>query len=279
MDSARALFPHKVAGAAKDRRGGAWLSGQRCSPNTRNSWLFRLDLFLAAEEKCSFVMYKHLSSDSSGQGFQEATIACYCAHALLTRSRQPFLLLLKQCSWQLRLLEATTPTAENTHRAQPDEPANLPDAAGCGDRQNTNSNWAFAARVEDDCGGGGGGEATTAGGTVMTIDDKPDNSPVSDAGEDTTGNDHDDSGKSGTSDSSGTNDTGTIDLKINSGGGGGSSSGTGSNSATPSPISPATRIKAARKAVGVSLDELVASGEKLERMRKEADQARRRVRR
>ena len=233
-------------------------------------------------------MYKYLevSSDASGQGFQEATIACYCAHALLTRSRQPFLLLLKQCSWQLRLLEATTPTAVNTHRAQPDEPANLPDAAGCGDSQNTNSNWAFAARVEDDCGGGGGGEATTAGGTVTTIDDKPDNSPVSDAAEDTARNDHDESGKSGTSDSSGTNDAGTIGLKINSGGGGSSSSsssssssGTGSNSATPSPISPATRIKAARKAVGVSLDELVASGEKLERMRKEADQARRRVRR
>eukprot|EP00903_Cladosiphon_okamuranus_P011173 g10545.t1 len=171
---------------------------------------------------------------------------------------------------QLRLLEATAPKAGNIYEPRPVRLARSRNAAGIrdADTQRANSEGTSGTKTKD---GGGVGEGTTAVDTVVTAD-KSDGSAVSKAAENIRNTDHRTVGI-GTKNGSSTNDTSVVRLNSNNSG----STSSGSTSATQ-PTSAADRIKAAREAVSVSLQELIASGEKLGRMREEADQARRRVR-
>eukprot|EP00752_Nemacystus_decipiens_P003628 g3344.t1 len=182
---------------------------------------------------------------------------------------------------QLRLLEAISSKAESDHQPEPDKLTKLMGTAGCGDakKQNTNN------KVEDH----GGGDGKTAGEAAAMTIDKPGTSAAPD-GDKGTATDKRGGVESTTNSGSGMVDTSidsptnrnnvnavddttsAISLKNKIDDSGGSGSGI-----TDRFTLAAERIKAARKAVSTSLDELVSSGRRLEGMRKEADQARRRV--
>lgn len=195
------------------------------------------------------------------RNFREVAISL----PLHTRDTPTLFLVFRTTSRQLRLLEATAPKAVNIHQQQSNQLTRSRNATGSGDAdtQKANGEGTSATKAGDK-------DVGDAGDTVVTID-KPGNSAASEA--ENNSNTNHDTVENGT-DGNNINDTSIVHLKSNNSG-----SISSDSSSTAQPTSAADRIKAAREAVSVSLQELIASGEKLGLMRKKVDQGRRRVRR